>query len=128
MRNYYVKGTNNAWCQLCAKKMKASQLKPRYDGVICCPKCWNPKHPQEYAPVIRQDIPVSLSSPPPPELTYPGCELWHTQAIPGYAYPGCMIPARNYLNTGLLNPDSLPGTNESGSGLVFQETQNDVEP
>lgn len=110
MTNYYVKGANNVWCQLCAKKLKSYEAKRRYDNLILCKQCWNPKHPREYPPIIRPDVAPVLVAPPPPERDYVGCELFYTQGVPGRGRPGCWIIGRNF-GQAIVSPDLPEPTN-----------------
>ena len=41
-------GDWNATCDICGFKYKASRLKKRWDGFMCCPKDWNPRQPQDF--------------------------------------------------------------------------------
>lgn len=45
--DYYKHGDNNAICDRCGFKYKASQLKLEWTGYYVCPKCWEPRHPQD---------------------------------------------------------------------------------
>lgn len=47
-RPHYIKGDWNAICDVCGRKMKASQLKKRWDGVMVCSVDWEPRHPQDF--------------------------------------------------------------------------------
>lgn len=41
-------GTWNAYCDVCAGKFKADQLKKRWDGFMVCDKDWETRHPQDF--------------------------------------------------------------------------------
>lgn len=45
--NNYIPGTNNAICDICGFKFKASELRYNYNGLLVCSKDWEPRHPQE---------------------------------------------------------------------------------
>lgn len=95
-RNYYVSGSNNVYCAVCNKKFKSFEMKIRYDNLICCPYCYNPRHPQEYPPKIRPEIPPKLIMPEAPDIYLPQCDLYHRQMVPGVFYPGCGVPGLGY--------------------------------
>ena len=44
----YVKGDWNAICDVCGRKYKASLLKQRWDGLMCCPQDWEIRQPQDF--------------------------------------------------------------------------------
>ena len=45
------KGNYNVLCDVCGFKMKASEVKKRWDGFMVCKEDWEPRHPLDfYAP------------------------------------------------------------------------------
>jgi hypothetical protein len=44
----FRKGDNNVICDVCGFKLKASQLRKRWDGLMVCEKDWESRHPQDY--------------------------------------------------------------------------------
>ena len=36
---------NNVVCQVCRETTKASKVRRRWDGLITCSVCWEPRHP-----------------------------------------------------------------------------------
>lgn len=46
----YVTGSYdyNAICDGCGRKMKASQLRKRWDGLMMCREDWEPRHPMDF--------------------------------------------------------------------------------
>jgi hypothetical protein len=44
----YDKGDWNAICDVCGRKYKASLLKQRWDGLMCCPQDWEIRQPQDF--------------------------------------------------------------------------------
>jgi hypothetical protein len=95
-RTYFAPGANNVFCQICNKKMKSFEMFKRYDGVLCCEVCWNPRHPQEYPPRIQPEMPPKIVAPEPAGITLPYCELFHRQMIPGIWYGGCALPGSSF--------------------------------
>jgi len=44
----YDKGDWNSICDVCGRKYKASLLKQRWDGLMCCPQDWEIRQPQDF--------------------------------------------------------------------------------
>lgn len=89
---HFVPGANLVWCQVCAKKVRSFELKRRYDNVLCCEWCWNPRHPQEYPAKIRPELPPVLIAPEPEGIEGEFCELYNRQMIGGAWRGGCALP------------------------------------
>lgn len=51
-------GDWNAICDVCGFKMKASELKDRWDGLKVCEEDWEPRHPSDLyrAPTTPESI------------------------------------------------------------------------
>lgn len=47
-KNYYLSGQWNVTCDVCSKKIKSSEAKHRWDGLIVCPACWEQRHPLDF--------------------------------------------------------------------------------
>lgn len=92
-RNYFSPGSNNCYCQICGKKVKAFEIKIKYDNLKVCSECWNPRHPGEFAPILRPELPPTLIS-PIVDIILPQCDIYHTQDIPSIGVPSCIIPGR----------------------------------
>lgn len=48
MKDYYKHGDNNVICDVCGFKVKASQTRRRWDGLVVCREDWEPRHPQDF--------------------------------------------------------------------------------
>jgi hypothetical protein len=47
--DYYKKGDFNRICDRCGVKVKASETRREWTGLIVCKDgCWEPRHPQEF--------------------------------------------------------------------------------
>ena len=68
-KNYYVSGNWNVICDVCSKKIKASDAKQRWDGLIVCPDDYEHRHPQDYVRAKTDKITVPFTRPIPP-LTF----------------------------------------------------------
>lgn len=69
-RNYYSPGSWNTICDSCSKKIKASESKQRWDGLIVCPSCYEQRHPQDFVKARQDKITVPFSRPRPPDVFY----------------------------------------------------------
>ena len=59
-KDYFKHGDYNAFCDVCGFKYKASELRKRWDGMMCCKDDWEPRHPQEFLrSVPERKIPFS---------------------------------------------------------------------
>lgn len=47
-QNTYRPKAWNALCDVCGFKKKSFDLRKRWDGMYCCPTCWEPRHPQDF--------------------------------------------------------------------------------
>lgn len=59
--DYYKSGDYNAVCDLCGFKYKFSKLRKTWDGLYSCPKCWEPRQPQDFVKGVldKQSVPVT---------------------------------------------------------------------
>lgn len=96
------------------KKLKSFELRKRYDNVLCCSWCWNPRQEQEYPPRIRPELAPPVQSPEPPAVEAPFCELYNRQMIGGAWRGGCAYPGTYFgYNVGpvlVQNPDTFEPT------------------
>lgn len=51
-------------CDSCAKKLKASKTKERWDGFRVCSECWEPRHPVDFIRSRADKISVPFTRPP----------------------------------------------------------------
>ena len=63
--NYYKSGDWNITCDVCSKKIKASQAKKRWDGFIVCVDDFEMRHPQDFVRARQDKISVPYSRPIP---------------------------------------------------------------
>ena len=88
-KNYYVSGNWNVICDVCSKKIKASDAKQRWDGLIVCPSDFEHRHEQDYVRARTDKITVPFTRPIPP-ITF--TNISH---IVGYVDPDWVI--NNYF-------------------------------
>jgi len=69
-RTYAKKGDWNAICDVCGFKYKASQLRPRWDGLRVCAEDWETRHPSDlYRAPMGIESQVPWTRPEPAEAT-----------------------------------------------------------
>ena len=62
-RNFYNSGQWNILCDVCNKKIKASEAKQRWDGFIVCPADFEERQPQDFVRARQDKISVPFSRP-----------------------------------------------------------------
>jgi len=68
-KNYYVSGDWNVTCDICSKKIKASESKQRWDGFIVCAEDYEQRHPQDFVKAKTDKVSVPFTR-PIPALTF----------------------------------------------------------
>ena len=68
-KNYYVSGEFNVTCDVCSRKIKASESRQRWDGFRVCLDDWEPRHEQDFVRARQDKISVPFTR-PIPTLTY----------------------------------------------------------
>lgn len=66
-KNHYVSGSWNLICDVCSKKIKASDAKQRWDGLVVCPDDFEHRHEQDYVRARVDKITVPFTRPRPPD-------------------------------------------------------------
>lgn len=62
-RPYYKKGDWLAICDVCGRKVKASHIKQRWDGLKVCPEDWEPRQPQDFVRGVAEHIAPPWTAP-----------------------------------------------------------------
>lgn len=63
MRNEYRHGDNNVICDVSGRKVKASETRKRWDGLVVCREDWEPRHPQDFVRGRRdRQVPSTIRS------------------------------------------------------------------
>jgi hypothetical protein len=65
-KNYYRSGDNNLTCDVCGKKMKASETRQRWDGFQVCRDDWEERQPQDFVRARNDKISVPVVRPQAP--------------------------------------------------------------
>jgi hypothetical protein len=96
--NYYKAGDYNVTCDVCSKKMKASQARKRWDGFLVCASDFEERHPQDFVRSKQDRISVSETRPIPTlvytNITYRNTEIAAYVAIAGIAIAGMAITGK----------------------------------
>lgn len=58
---YYVSGEFNFICDVCGFKKKSSEARERWDGLMACRKCWEPRQPQDFVQTKEDKITTEWS-------------------------------------------------------------------
>ena len=97
-KTYYIPGEFNVTCDVCSKKIKASDAKQRWDGLILCPSDFEHRHPQDFVKAKTDKITVPFTRPIPTyvftNVDYI-CTVDGRTAIAGWATAGCSITGNN---------------------------------
>lgn len=96
--DYYADGQYNVYCDLCGRKAKSSEVEKTWDNHYVCRHHKEVRNPQDFIRGIRdnQTVPFVRAQ---PAYTFvgPTCTPPTSSSIPGYAGPGCSVPAKPYL-------------------------------
>lgn len=57
---YFKKGSYNICCDVCNKKVKSTEIKKRWDGLMVCPEDFEHDHPQKYIRVRSDGVAVPV--------------------------------------------------------------------
>lgn len=102
--DYYSDGAFNFYCDLCGSKNKSTDAMFTWQGLYVCKHHKEIRNQQDFLRGVKDDQSVPWSRPYQPPLcdttAFPfvqSCSLQGTNAIPGFALPGCVTPS--YINT-----------------------------
>lgn len=96
-KNHYVSGEFNVTCDVCSRKIKASDAKQRWDGFIVCPDDFETRQPQDFVKPRQDKITVPFTRPIPPFVSTGVvyiCTPEGRTAITNYAVAGCSIAGK----------------------------------
>lgn len=65
MRNYLVLGQWNSICDRCGFKYKSAMLQREWTGLMVCSYCLEPRHPQDFLRVAKEQISPPWARPEP---------------------------------------------------------------
>lgn len=52
----WIRGDHWIYCQRCGFTLRSSKGKREWTRLIVCPRCWDPRHPQEFLRARKEDI------------------------------------------------------------------------
>jgi len=89
-QNRLILGDWNAICDICGLKLKASQLRKDWRGLMVCKEDYEQRHPQDFLRVRADDPSVPWTRPQGAnQFTGPACFVWDIEAFAGLATAGC---------------------------------------
>ena len=66
--DFYRHGSHNWICERCGFKYKAEAKRKEWTGLIVCPPCWEPRHPQDFVRGTKDK--QSVTDPRPEQADY----------------------------------------------------------
>ena len=93
--DYLRLGDYNAVCFECGAKRKASELKKYWQGYYDCPEHWEERQPQDFVRGLPDNHTVPWAQPQSDAFVLV-CTMQGISAMPGLAYPGCMIAGKDF--------------------------------
>jgi hypothetical protein len=97
--------SGNWWiiCDVCARKVKATEAKHRWDGFIVCPEDFEERQPLDFLRSSADKIRVDFVRLPVDEFLPEQCSVQGRHAYPLFAVAGCTIAGYTvYSPEGLL--------------------------
>ncbi len=77
-------------CDVCSKKIKASEAKHRWDGLIVCSDDWEMRHQQDFVQAQNDKISVEFTRPRPPDVFVElQCNIWTSQGVADQGTADC---------------------------------------
>lgn len=98
--DYFAPGEWNFTCALCGAKRKSNKAMKTWDGHYVCAAHKEVRNPQDFLRGNREDQGLPWTRPSTPPIFVHSCTLQGKNAIPGFAIPGCAVPA--YINLAFL--------------------------
>ena len=97
-KNHYIPHEWNVVCDVCSKKIKASESRLRWDGFLVCRDDYEIRHEQDFVKSKQDQITVPYTRPVPEysftDVVY-ACTVDGKTAIAGLAVAGCSITGNN---------------------------------
>ena len=97
-KNHYIPHEWNVTCDVCSKKIKASESRLRWDGFLVCIDDYEIRHEQDFVKSKQDQITVPYTRPVPEyiftDVVY-ACTSDGKTAIAGVAVAGCSITGNN---------------------------------
>ena len=88
---YYIPGSWNVICDSCGRKIKASEAKQRWDGLIVCPDDFEMRQPQDFVKARMDRITVPFTRPRPADLFKNVCSLLTSSGVADVGTADCAM-------------------------------------
>ena len=98
----YRSGDWNLLCDVCSKKIKASEAKKRWDGFIVCSDDYEERHPLDFARVTPDKIRVPYVRSQAADSFLIACTLAKKSGYVGHGGTGCMIVGNTTPSASIL--------------------------
>jgi hypothetical protein len=89
-------------CDICSRKVKASQAKHRWDGFVVCPDDYEERHSLDFIRTRNEDTSVPFSRNINDSIVTSACSIPGKHPYAGYATAGCAI-----IEFSLMSPAEL---------------------
>lgn len=86
---YYVPGDFNLICDVCCKKIKASESRLRWDGLRVCKLDWEERQPQDFVKARADKITVPFTRPRPTDVFTFTCDLFTSSGVANVGVADC---------------------------------------
>lgn len=86
----YRSGDWTLICDVCGKKIKASESLHRWDGYVVCKEDWEPRHSLDFIRARADKISVPFSRPEADDAFIVICDITSRQSKAGLGTAGCM--------------------------------------
>ena len=93
---YYIPGSWNVICDSCGKKIKASEAKQRWDGLIVCPDDFEMRQPQDFVKARADKISVPFTRPRPTDVFLNVCNLLTSSGAADVGTADCAQADNNF--------------------------------
>lgn len=80
-----------AICDRCGFEYHSFELKKEWNGLMTCPACWEPRHPQDFVRSVRDEQSVPWTRPEPEDVFVQICYIDGSSGYAGMAIAGCAI-------------------------------------
>jgi hypothetical protein len=94
--DYFKEGDWNVACSMCGRKGKSSEMVKNWQGLYRHPWHDEPRQPQDFARGVKDIMTVPFAQ-PEIDAFVTFCSFNGRSAYPGWAEPGCSVPARKII-------------------------------
>lgn len=91
-----------AICDRCGFEYKSYQLRKEWQGLMTCKSCWEPRHPQDFVRVTRDDQTPPWTRPEGEDTFIQICTIEGQSGYAGFAVAGCAIAGNNNVALSVL--------------------------